>query len=35
MATAIPNTRKFIVEGGHLINPADPAVLNFLGELPR
>jgi esterase len=34
MATAIPNGRKFIVEGGHLINPADPAVLRFLEELP-
>jgi hypothetical protein len=35
MATAIPNSRKFIVEGGYLIDPADPAVLGFLQELPR
>ena len=34
MATAMPNSRRFIVEGGHLINPADPAVLRFLQELP-
>jgi pimeloyl-ACP methyl ester carboxylesterase len=34
MATAIPNSRKFIIEGGHLINPADPAILRFLQELP-
>jgi pimeloyl-ACP methyl ester carboxylesterase len=34
MATALPNSRTFIVEGGHLINPADPAVLRFLQELP-
>ena len=35
MATAMPNSRKHTVEGGHLINPADPAVLSFLQELPR
>jgi pimeloyl-ACP methyl ester carboxylesterase len=35
MATAMPNSRKYTVEGGHLINPADPAVLSFLQELPR
>jgi esterase len=34
MVTALPNSRAFIVEGGHLINPADPAVLRFLQELP-
>jgi pimeloyl-ACP methyl ester carboxylesterase len=34
MATALPNSRTFIVEGGHLINPAAPAVLRFLQELP-
>lgn len=34
MATALPNSRTFIVEGGHLINPADPAVLRFLQDLP-
>jgi pimeloyl-ACP methyl ester carboxylesterase len=35
MATAMPNSRKYTVEGGHLINPADPAVLDFLEELVR
>jgi pimeloyl-ACP methyl ester carboxylesterase len=35
MATVIPNSRKYTVEGGHLIDPADPAVLSFLQELPR
>ena len=34
-AAAIPNSRTCIVEGGHVINPADPAVLSFLRELPR
>jgi len=34
MAAAMPNSRTHIVEGGHLINPADPAVLGFLQELP-
>jgi hypothetical protein len=28
-----PNNRKYVVEGGHLINPADPVVLSFLQEL--
>jgi hypothetical protein len=35
MATAMRNSRKYTVEGGHLINPADPAVLDFLEELVR
>jgi hypothetical protein len=30
-AAAIPNSRT--LEGGHLIDPADPAVLSFLQEL--
>jgi esterase len=34
MADAMPNSRKHTVEGGHLINPADPAVLRFLQDLP-
>jgi esterase len=34
MATAMPNSRIFLVEGGHMINPADPAILRFLQELP-
>jgi pimeloyl-ACP methyl ester carboxylesterase len=33
-AAAIPNSRTHVVEGGHLINPADPAVLRFLQDLP-
>ena len=33
MADAMPNSRKHTVEGGHLINPADPAV-RFLQDLP-
>jgi esterase len=33
MAAAMPNRRKLMVEGGHLVNPADPAVLSFLQEL--
>jgi pimeloyl-ACP methyl ester carboxylesterase len=35
MAAAVPNSRTLIVEGGHLVNPADPAVLSFLKELSR
>jgi esterase len=34
MAAAMPNSHKHMVEGGHLISPADPAVLRFLQELP-
>jgi esterase len=34
-AAAIPNSRKHLVGGGHLIDPADPAVLSFLQELSR
>jgi hypothetical protein len=34
MAAALPTSRKYTVEGGHLINPADPVVLRFLQELP-
>ena len=34
MADALPNRRTHTVEGGHLINPADPAVLRFLQDLP-
>jgi pimeloyl-ACP methyl ester carboxylesterase len=35
MAAALPNSRTHLIEGGHLINPADPAVLGFLEELAR
>jgi pimeloyl-ACP methyl ester carboxylesterase len=34
-AAGIPDSRTFIVAGGHLVNPADPVVLSFLTELPR
>jgi pimeloyl-ACP methyl ester carboxylesterase len=34
MAAAVPNSRTHMVEGGHLINPADPVVLRFLQDLP-
>lgn len=33
-AAAIPGSRRFTVEGGHLIDPADPAVLRFVAALP-
>jgi pimeloyl-ACP methyl ester carboxylesterase len=33
MATAMPSARVEWVEGGHLINPAHPAVLGFVDEL--
>jgi pimeloyl-ACP methyl ester carboxylesterase len=34
MAAAMPNSRTHLIKGGHLINPADPAVLRFLQDLP-
>jgi pimeloyl-ACP methyl ester carboxylesterase len=33
MAQAMPSARAEWVEGGHLINPAHPAVLSFVDEL--
>jgi pimeloyl-ACP methyl ester carboxylesterase len=30
IAAALPNSRTAVVAGGHLINPADPAVLQFI-----
>ena len=33
VAAAIPSARVEWVEGGHLINPANPAVLAFVGEV--
>ena len=30
---AIPNARAALVGGGHLVNPADPAVLAFVGDV--
>jgi hypothetical protein len=32
LAEALPDTEKVLVTGGHLINPAHPAVLDFLGR---
>ena len=34
-AAAIPHARTALVGGGHLVNPADPAVLAFVGEVMR
>ena len=31
-AAAIPNARTVLVEGGHLLNPAHPAVITFIEE---
>ena len=33
MAAAMPSARVEWVEGGHLINPAHPAVLGFVDEV--
>jgi pimeloyl-ACP methyl ester carboxylesterase len=33
MAGALPNARTESVEGGHLVNPASPQVLAFVGEM--
>jgi hypothetical protein len=33
MAAAIPNARTVLVGGGHLVNPAEPAVLSFIQEV--
>jgi pimeloyl-ACP methyl ester carboxylesterase len=35
MAAAIPNSREVLVGGGHLVNPADPSVLNLVREVLR
>jgi pimeloyl-ACP methyl ester carboxylesterase len=32
LAEALPDTEKVLATGGHLINPAHPAVLDFLGR---
>jgi pimeloyl-ACP methyl ester carboxylesterase len=34
MAEAMPEARVEWVEGGHVINPAHPAVLSFVDEVP-
>lgn len=33
MADALPNTRSVLVGGGHIIHPAAPEVLAFMGEV--
>jgi pimeloyl-ACP methyl ester carboxylesterase len=33
MAAAIPNARTVFVGGGHLVNPAEPAVLSFIQDV--
>jgi esterase len=33
MAATIPNARTVLVGGGHLINPAEPAVLSFIQQV--
>ena len=33
MAAALPNARTVVVPGGHLVDPASPAVLEFVGEV--
>ncbi|MGQ0776761.1 MAG: alpha/beta fold hydrolase [Pseudonocardiales bacterium] len=33
LAEALPHTEKVLVTGGHLINPARPAVLDFVGRI--
>jgi pimeloyl-ACP methyl ester carboxylesterase len=32
MASAMPNARSVLIPGGHLISPADPAVLGFISD---
>ncbi|MBI3971668.1 MAG: alpha/beta hydrolase [Chloroflexi bacterium] len=33
MAAAMPNARTVLVAGGHLVNPAEPAVLRFIQQV--
>jgi hypothetical protein len=35
LAEALPNAETVLVTGGHLINPAHPAVLDFIGRVLR
>jgi esterase len=35
LAAAIPDARTVLVGGGHLIDPGDPSVLEFVGEVLR
>jgi hypothetical protein len=34
LAAALPCSRQVRVEGGHLIDPAHPAVVEFISTLP-
>ena len=34
LAAALPHSQQVLVEGGHLIDPAHPAVLGFISKLP-
>jgi esterase len=33
IAAAIPHSRKVLISGGHLVNPSDPAVLEFIQDV--
>lgn len=33
LAAALPQTEKVLVTGGHLINPAHPAILEYVGRI--
>jgi len=33
MAAAIPNSRTGLVGGGHFVDPGEPDVLKFVGEV--
>jgi len=35
MAAAVPNARRAVVPGGHLVDPTEPAVLEFVSEALR
>ena len=35
MAEVLPKARLVRVEGGHMVDPAGPAVLDFIQELPE
>ena len=35
LAASLPNARRTLVEGGHLISPTDPAVIQFVKEALR
>jgi hypothetical protein len=33
LAAALPNARLVVVEGGHMITPANPRVIGFIQEV--